>query len=145
MKIGVLGGGGDQGSISVMDLVKQEDVNAVIVGDINPEKAQERFKDLNNDKLSVERVDVLDAEGLKNFMAKVDVVVNTTGPFYILGERVAEAAIEAKVGYVDICDDPEPTTRLLELHARAESAGVTLIIGLGCTPGATNLMALSAV
>ena len=32
-------------------------------------------------------------------------MANCTGPYYLLGDQVIDAAIEAGVNYVDYCDD----------------------------------------
>ena len=52
--------------------------------------------------------------------------------------------IEAKKPYFDICDDWRPTLELLELSDKAKKAGITAIIGIGASPGLTNLMAVLA-
>lgn len=141
MRIAVLGGAGVQGSVTVKDLVKQDDVTSIVIGDLDQAKAEALAKKIGSEKVHTAKVDVFDPESLRNVLRNVDVVVNTTGPFYKLTDRVARAAIEEKVHYVDICDDPQPTIDLLELDESARKAEVTLIIGMGSTPGATNLLA----
>ena len=54
------------------------------------------------------------------------------------------AAIEAGAHYLDICDDWEPTLDMLELGERARARGVTAVIGMGASPGLTNLLAMKA-
>lgn len=71
-------------------------------------------------------------------------VLNTLGPFTTFGLRVLEAAIEVGCQYVDINDDWEPTLDALALTDRARQAGVAAILGMGASPGITNLLALSA-
>jgi saccharopine dehydrogenase-like NADP-dependent oxidoreductase len=46
--------------------------------------------------------------------------------------------------YVDICDDPEPTLAMFELDQRAQEAGVGALIGMGASPGLSNLLAARA-
>ena len=72
------------------------------------------------------------------------VVLSTLGPFTIFGERVLGAAIAAGVDYVDINDDWEPTLTALEWHDRARVAGVTALIGMGASPGVSNVLAARA-
>ncbi|WP_370589059.1 saccharopine dehydrogenase family protein [Pseudonocardia sp. C8] len=71
-------------------------------------------------------------------------VLSTLGPFTRFGTRILAAAIEAGCRYVDINDDWEPTLDALELDARARDRGVTALIGMGASPGVTNLLAVRA-
>jgi saccharopine dehydrogenase (NAD+, L-lysine-forming) len=42
---------------------------------------------------------------------------------------------------VDICDDVDVTLEILAMDKEAKSSGVTALIGMGSSPGATNLLA----
>jgi saccharopine dehydrogenase-like NADP-dependent oxidoreductase len=74
-------------------------------------------------------------------MSGADVILNTVGPYYVYGERIVKAAIEAKTNLVDVCDDGDATEKMLALDSKAKKAGVSMVVGLGATPGITNLMA----
>ncbi len=87
------------------------------------------------------QVDISDPASLQALVADADVVLNTVGPFTRFGPTVLEAAIGSRTHYVDICDDPEPTVAMLALHERARAAGVTAIVGMGASPGLSNLLA----
>jgi len=52
-----------------------------------------------------------------------------------------KAAIKAGVNLVDVNDDYDATERCLKLDGDAKKAGIVAIIGLGATPGITNIMA----
>ena len=78
-------------------------------------------------------------------MKGIDIVVNTCGPYFKFGAPILAAAISSGCNYIDICDDWEPTIDMMKLDAKAKSAGVTATIGLGASPGLTNLMALIAI
>ncbi|WP_241003352.1 hypothetical protein [Streptomyces sp. CB01881] len=54
------------------------------------------------------------------------------------------AAIRARTHYRDLCDDWEPTVRMLELDGEARRSGVTAVLGMGASPGASNLLAALA-
>jgi hypothetical protein len=58
---------------------------------------------------------------------------------------VLRAAIAAGVHYLDINDDWESTEAMLELDEDARSAGVTAVIGMGASPGISNLLACLAM
>jgi len=51
------------------------------------------------------------------------------------------AAIEAGVKYIDVNDDIDATQNVLKLDSKAKKQGVTAVIGLGSSPGVTNLLA----
>jgi saccharopine dehydrogenase-like NADP-dependent oxidoreductase len=74
-------------------------------------------------------------------MSGDNVVASAIGPFSKYGVKVLRAAIEAKVNFVDICDDPQPTIEELNLHDEAKQADITAIIGMGNNPGVGNLCA----
>lgn len=89
-------------------------------------------------------IDVLDRQALEALLSPADVVLNTVGPFFRFGVPVLEAAIAAGTPYFDICDDPEPTLAMLALDTQAKAAGIPAVVGLGASPGLTNLLAVKA-
>jgi saccharopine dehydrogenase (NAD+, L-lysine-forming) len=145
MKILALGGCGQQGSLAVRTLVEAEDVEKVIVADINLAAAKAFQEKVGSDKIEVRQLDVTNAEQLREAMAEADLVANFVGPFYRFAEPVVEAAIESGVNYVDICDDAAPTVRLLDdYHAAASEAGVSVLLGMGASPGLLNVLVRKA-
>jgi len=71
-----------------------------------------------------------------------DVVINCAGPFYKTAVPVARAAVEARVNYIDICDDYEGTEILFnsEIDEMAREAGITVLTGMGSDPGTNNVL-----
>ena len=69
----------------------------------------------------------------------MQVVLNCVGPFYQFGPPTLAAAIEAGVGYVDVCDDLDATRALLDQDEAAQQAGVTALVGMGNSPGLANV------
>ena len=141
MRVLALGGCGAQGTFAVRDLVESQDVSLVIVADIDLEKARKVAAAIASPKLSTVQVDVNDHQSLVEAMKDVDVVVNGTGPYYELGLKVVKAAIEASKNYVDFCDDYDATQEMLALHNLAEEKGITILVGLGASPGLVNVAA----
>ena len=115
MNVLVVGGCGAMGQAVALDLVKQEQVKKVVLGDISidPERLREKLR--ANGKASLTKVDVNDHDGLVKAIRGADVVINCAGPFYKTAVAVARAAVEAKVNYIDICDDYEATEFFLPL------------------------------
>jgi saccharopine dehydrogenase-like NADP-dependent oxidoreductase len=86
-------------------------------------------------------IDVTDAAALASLMARADAVINCVGPYYRFGPPVLAAALEAGIPYVDVCDDWEPTLDMLAHSAAAEAKSVSMIVGMGASPGTANMIA----
>jgi saccharopine dehydrogenase-like NADP-dependent oxidoreductase len=113
----------------------------VVVADYNLEAARELAGEVGG-KTSAVKVDALDRSSLVETIKGADAVISYVGPYYVFGEPVVKAAIEAKTPLVDICDDADAALKILAYDGPAREAGITIITGLGATPGITNLMAL---
>jgi saccharopine dehydrogenase-like NADP-dependent oxidoreductase len=142
MKVLALGGAGDMGKMAVAALLSSPKVSGVTIVDKNYEVAQRIVQLTGSNKVSAVELDITDENKLRTLMASHDLVVNTIGPFYKFGVPVLKAAIQAKKDYVDICDDWKPTLEMLEMSEEAKAAGITAILGIGASPGITNLLAV---
>ncbi len=140
-KITIIGGCGEVGRVAVKSLAALEYFSEVVIGDINIEKADRLVEEIGSKKVSAVRVDALDPESVKKAVKGSDVVLNTAGPFHRLVPTVLKGVIEAGVNYVDICDDVDVTVEILKMDEAARKAGVSAVIGLGSSPGATNMLA----
>ena len=142
MKALVLGGTGGMGQGVARDLIKQEQITKVILGDIltDPGRLQEKLR--ASEKVSLTRIDVNDHKGLVSAIREADVAINCAGPFYKTAVAVARAAVEAKVNYIDICDDYEATDILFasDIDKAAREAGITVLTGMGSDPGTNNVI-----
>jgi lysine 6-dehydrogenase len=74
-------------------------------------------------------------------LAAADIAINFAGPFYQGSNQIAQAALRARVPYIDVCDDAEGTETVLSLHEMAVAAGVPIITGGGLSPGISNWLA----
>ena len=144
MNILALGGCGEMGSYAIHALIASNLCKHITVADINEQKAK-AFADQFDEGVSWKKVDINDDKGLKDAMTEADIVMNTAGPYYTFGMKVLSAAIACGCHYVDICDDWEPTLEMFQLHAAAEKAGVSAIIGVGASPGVSNMLAVAAI
>lgn len=144
MKVICLGGTGGMGRYAARTAAAFDFVKEVIIADLNA-AAAESFASELGEKARAVAVDVTDASLLKSVLEQGDIVLNTVGPFFRFGVPVLTAVIETGKNYIDICDDWEPTLEMLALHDRAVQAGITAVIGLGASPGITNLMAVLAI
>ena len=140
-------GCGEMGRVAIADLIKHGVFRDVVVATRTPSHAEQLLADLHSwtVRTSVVAIDVQDERALAQCMKGFDVVCNMAGPNYLNAVPVAKAAITAGVSLVDVSDDWEATLEILNLHGAAEAAGVTVIVGLGASPGVTNVLARYAV
>jgi lysine 6-dehydrogenase len=142
MRVSVLGGAGGMGQGVARDLIKQQQVKKVVLGDLYPDPGRLAPKLRDNNKVNLIKMDVNDHDGMVNTFKDVDVVINCAGPFYKTAVPVAKAAVQAKVNYIDICDDYEGTEILFhsEIDEIARQAGITVLTGMGSDPGTNNVL-----
>ncbi|UCD01660.1 MAG: saccharopine dehydrogenase NADP-binding domain-containing protein [Promethearchaeota archaeon] len=144
MKILALGGAGDMGRMAVAILLESPQISSITIADKNYDRAQHFVELVGSDRLSAYEIDVTEHDNLVELVSSHDLVMNTTGPFYRFATMILNAVIEAKKPYIDICDDWKPTLDLLDMNKKTKKAEITAIIGMGASPGLTNLMAVIA-
>lgn len=132
------------GRMAVAALLSASQVSRVTIADKNYEVAQRYIEIAGSEKLKAVTIDITDFDKLCELISAYDLVLNTVGPFYKFGVPILRAVIKASKNYVDICDDWKPTLEMLQLDAEAKAAGITAIIGIGASPGITNLLAVKA-
>jgi lysine 6-dehydrogenase len=142
MRVLVMGGLGGMGQGVARDLIKQEKIENVILGDINTDPGRMQEKLRASEKVSLIKIDVNDHQGMVSAIKTADVVINCAGPFYKTAVAVARAAVEAKVNYIDICDDYEAAEILFasDIDGAARAAGITVLTGMGSDPGTNNVI-----
>ena len=142
MRVLVMGGLGGMGQGVSRDLIKQDKIEKVILGDINTDPSRMQDKLRASEKVSLIRIDVNDHHGMVSAIKSADVVINCAGPFYKTAVAVARAAVEAKVNYIDICDDYEAAEILFasDIDNAARAAGITVLTGMGSDPGTNNVI-----
>lgn len=145
MRILVLGCG-EMGEFAIRDLHGRSPVDEIVVGARDPERARSTLADIvdRGPALTFRPADADDDRSLEAAMSGCDAVVNCIGPNYRYEVPVALAAIRARVHLVDLNDDYEATLAMLELDARARDAGITIVLGLGASPGVTNVLVRAA-
>lgn len=131
------------GQAAARTLIKQDQVQRVVLGDINDDPARLHERLRSSGKAELRRIDVYDHTALVEAMRDADVVLNCAGPFYKTAVAVARAAVEAKKSYIDICDDYEAAAILFQsdIDKAAKEAGITVLTGMGSDPGTNNMIA----
>ncbi|UNB50537.1 saccharopine dehydrogenase family protein [Mycolicibacterium sp. YH-1] len=146
MRILALGGPGAMGAVAVRLATQLPGVDEIVIADRDGAAAELLSRQLADAPVPVRAitVDVTDDTELRDALGSADLVVNTVGPYYRFGLTVLRTAIATGTHYIDICDDWEPTVQMLELDDAARSAGVCAVIGMGASPGVSNLLAATA-
>src|SRR5579862_7554974 len=138
----VLGGAGAIGRIVVRDLFESNRKNEVVVADYNLAAASDLAKKYRSRRISATAADVRNIAGMASLLAGNSVIVNSTRHQFNL--QVMEAALRARVHYIDLGGLFVWTRRQLKLNRRFAGAGLIAILGMGCAPGLTNVMAAAA-
>ena len=86
-----------------------------------------------------------DPAALRKLLSSTISVANLAGPYYRTGTAVLDAAIDTCTNYLDICDDADATLPMLDRADRADAAGITALVGMGSSPGTTNVLIRAAV
>jgi saccharopine dehydrogenase-like NADP-dependent oxidoreductase len=142
----LLGAGGGMGAMAARHLSRTPGIDRLVCSDTTTDAASRTLAQLGGGAVDVQvkAVDILDPTALRHLLDDADLVLNCAGPFFRLGVPAVEAAIDTRTTYVDICDDPAPTAAMLALNDRARAAGVGAVIGMGASPGVSNLLAARA-
>ena len=143
MRVLALGGAGGMGRHACRAAIGLNGIDELVITDLDGTRAARFAVQLGPGVRSL-GLDVTDGAALDAALAQADVVMNTAGPFFRFGAPVLAAALRAGCHYLDICDDWEPTLQMLDLHEQAARRGLTAIIGMGASPGITNLLAVVA-
>ncbi len=141
MRVVVIGGAGEMGSVAVEYLTQQSECREIVIADYDYGRAANLQGRLGSSKISIRECDVTNRSSLKDVISGATVVMNFAGPFYRLAHHVIETVIDSGINYVDICDDYDATRRILEYDNDAKKAGTTILTGMGASPGITNVYA----
>lgn len=149
MKVLAIGGSGGMGRATVRAALTFDFVSEIVVAGIDLELAEDFVASLKAEASATGRIraiylDVTDDVSLRQAISEVDVVLNSAGPFFRFGVPILTAAIDEGKHYCDICDDWQPTAEMLKLSERAKQNNVTAVIGLGASPGISNLLCVKA-
>ena len=143
MHIIVLGGAGAMGRITARALSEYPDIDQVTIADYSEERAREAAAALKSSKITVKQIDVNDEMRLRALLRGADVVLNAVE--YVFNLPILKACIQEKVHYADLGGLFHMTRKLMVMHEQVEAAGITAILGMGGTPGITNILARAAV
>jgi NAD(P)-dependent dehydrogenase (short-subunit alcohol dehydrogenase family) len=131
--IGVVGGYGDVGAPACRRLAAAG--FRVRIGGRNGAAARELADALGADH---RRVDWTDPSTVEDFAAGCEVLLNCSGPSYLIGDRLARAAIRVGADYVDAAGD-DSLHGVLD-HTQLAASGRTAVLSAGLRPGLTGIV-----
>lgn len=141
MRVLLLGGGGEVGSVAAHVLAQAREIQHVTVADWDSTRIEEVVNRIPNNKADGVQIDICDKEALLQHVKQggYSVIVNTTP--YIHNLKVMEIALQTGCNLIDLGGLYHVTLKQLELHPQFRDAGVTAVVGCGLCPGLVNIVA----
>jgi saccharopine dehydrogenase (NAD+, L-lysine-forming) len=143
LRVAVLGAAGTIAPPIVRDLAGSEEVGELVLFDLDDARATEVAEQHAPGRASARAVDARDGDAFRTAIEDVDVLVNSAS--YRINLEAMQACLDAGAHYLDLGGLYWMTQRQLELGEAFERAGLVAILGIGSSPGKTNLMAVHAV
>ncbi|MBA3038830.1 MAG: saccharopine dehydrogenase NADP-binding domain-containing protein [Alphaproteobacteria bacterium] len=143
MIITLLGGAGFMGAGIVRDLVSDRaivDITKIRVCDAARDKMEALKEELGDARLELVDLNVTDPTALNAAIAGADICINCVPTLLGFQMAIFEAALAAKVPYIDLGGLGTFTVKQLAEHDRFKAAGVTAVIGVGADPGMSNVI-----
>lgn len=139
--VAVLGAGGTIAPAVVRDLAESEEVGALGLMDLDGDRAQAVADQHGLGKATARSIDA--RAGLGDALEKYDVLVNAAS--YRVNLDVMRACLWGGCHYIDFGGLYWQTGRQLEFGREFERAELLALLGMGSSPGKTNVMAVRAV
>jgi len=138
-RVVVLGGYGEMGHITTKDLVATAKNCEIIIAGLEAKKAKEYANSFHKKNVSGIGVDVNNHMDLVRVLRGSKVVVNAV--VYRFNLNVMKAALEANCNYLDLGGLFHMTKKQLKLHKKFKQKNLIAVLGMGSTPGTTNVLA----
>ena len=140
LRVAVLGAGGTIAPAIVRDLAESEEVGGLRLLDLDAERAAAVAEAQGRGKAEAAAVDA--RAGLSGKLSRCDVLVNSAS--YRVNVDAMRACLEAECHYLDLGGLYWVTGSQLELDEDFRRAGLLALLGMGSSPGKTNVMAVAA-
>lgn len=141
--IALLLGCGTVGSEVARLLADDQAFDQILVADRDVGRAQQVAAALGGKVIAVQ-ADVDDRAAVASLARRASVMLNATGPFTDKVVTLMQCALEAHIPYADINDEAAVLWEVFnagELDRVARQRGIPLLVGLGTSPGLTNIWA----
>lgn len=143
LSVAVLGAGGTIAPAIVHDMAASDEVKSLLLLDLDQDRAASVADAHGAGKASARAVDARDAAAFATALEGVSVLVNSAS--YRINLEAMRACLRAGCHYLDLGGLYWITRKQLELSPEFERAGLLALLGIGSSPGKTNLMALRGV
>lgn len=143
VSVGVLGAAGTIAPAIVHDLAVSDEVERMVLLDRDGGRAAAVATERGGGKATSASVDAHDTDALARALDEVDILVNTAS--YRVNLDAMKACLTAGCAYLDLGGLYWMTGRQLELSDEFGRAGLLALLGIGSSPGKTNLMAQRAI
>jgi saccharopine dehydrogenase (NAD+, L-lysine-forming) len=145
VSVAILGAAGTIAPAIVHDLAQSEEIGRMTLLDLDPGKAGAVATEHGAGKATASGIDARDVDALAVALRDVgaDVLLNTAS--YRINLEAMRACLQAGCHYLDLGGLYRMTLRQFELSGEFERAGRLAVLGIGSSPGKTNLMAAEAV
>ncbi len=141
--VSVVGAAGIIGPAIVATLAEQPAVSEIRCLDVDAAGAQRVAAEYGGGKASAGSLDIRDPAAAAEAIAGSTLLLNTAA--YRINLAAMRAALAAGAHYLDLGGLFHVTLEQLELDAEFREAGLLAVLGMGSTPGKTNVMAARAV
>jgi saccharopine dehydrogenase-like NADP-dependent oxidoreductase len=136
MKVLVIGASGQIGAGTVKDLVDHYDAE-VIAADLSLDRVKKLAQKVGKENVRPIKLDATDPAAVRAAGKGVDVIHNSA--WYELNIKIMPVAIDLGVHYSDLGGFYDYTLEQLKYDKKAKDAGVTCVLGMGSSPGITNV------
>src|ERR1039458_11802 len=141
--VAVLGAAATIAPAIVRDLAESREVDRLLLLDLDGDRAAAVASEHGGGKATAQAIDARAEGELASRLGDLDVLVNTAS--YRINLEAMRACLSANSHYLDLGGLYWMTGRQLELSSRFQDAGLLAVLGIGSSPGKTNLMALRAL
>lgn len=141
MRVAVLGAGGIIAPAIVRDLAESDEAGELLLLDLDESRAAAVADEHGGGKARAAGVDA--RRGLAGALEGVDVLVNSAS--YRVNLDAMRACLDARCHYIDLGGLYWLTGEQLDLSPQFEAAGLLALLGMGSSPGKTNVLAVQAV
>ncbi|BBB92141.1 MAG TPA: saccharopine dehydrogenase NADP-binding domain-containing protein [Methylomusa anaerophila] len=136
--IGIMGATGYVGREAVKTLLAFTDHN-IMLGGREPEKLRSIFPAMES-RGDCLHADIYNRDQLYYFCSKCDLVINCAGPAKQILDRVAAAAIDQGVHYVDVAGDIHLYKQLRKRNQEIAEKKLLFIVSAGVYPGLSEVV-----
>jgi saccharopine dehydrogenase (NAD+, L-lysine-forming) len=143
VRVAVLGAAGTIAPAIVRDLAASEEAASLLLLDLDSDRAAAVASEHGGGKARAAAADARDPAALAGALEGVDILINSAS--YRINLDAMRACLAAGCHYLDLGGLYWMTRRQLELDEEFRRVGRLAVLGIGSSPGKTNVMAARAV